>query len=387
MEFWNSVKDCLRASAPLLIVLRVVDGDERPAMPEVAALMNHAKEKIKLSFVTENKKTLLKNIIKIIEKRWVTQMDHPLYGAALYLNLGRLHSLIQANDDATVGQLRGCFLDMLGRMVEDEEIRSKIDAQSLDYEGLRGDAFSNKIAKQNLQNLNPLDWWRSYGGRAIELQRFARRIVSLCASSSGCERNWSTFEFMHTKKRNRLLHKQLNDIVFVSYNRKMKTRIQLRRARECDNGDNGNGLTWELVDEAIGASSSLRGCNLLRNASSKRARNGQSRLAKLEEDLGLANEEEEEEDPHDDVDLAVWEKKREFRSSKGVVWHMEEGNWKQEDHCYMGSRIGSKKRLLSVKILDLSSVMVMAMQVDTGVNGADKVNLDDDSASYTLDRY
>lgn len=41
-----------------------------------------------------------------------------------------------------------------------------------------------------------------------------------------------------------------------------------------------------------------------------------------------------------------------------------------------------------MKILDLSSVVVMAMQVDTGVNGADEVNLDDDdSASYTLDRY
>ncbi|XP_066323694.1 uncharacterized protein [Miscanthus floridulus] len=162
VEFWNSVEDCLRASTPLLIILRVVDGDERPAMPEVVALMNHAKEKIKLRFATENKKTLLKNVIKIIEKHWVTQMDHPLYGAALYLNPGRLHSLIQANDDAIVGLLRGCFLDVLGKMVEDEEIRSKIDAQSLDYEGLRGDAFSNKMAKQNLHNLNPLTCCFSY---------------------------------------------------------------------------------------------------------------------------------------------------------------------------------------------------------------------------------
>jgi hypothetical protein len=171
VEFWNSVEDYLRASAPLLIVLRVVDGDERPAMPEVAALMNHAKEKIKLNFATKNKKTLLKNIIKIIEKCWVTQMDHPLYRAALYLNPGRLHSLIQANDDAIVGQLRGCFLDVLERMVEDEEIRSKIDAQSLDYEGLREDAFSNKIAKQNLQNLNPRTHWRIQGAAAPPLVR------------------------------------------------------------------------------------------------------------------------------------------------------------------------------------------------------------------------
>ena len=55
-KFWNSVKDCLRASAPLLIVLRVVDGDEKPAMPEVQALMNHAKERIKLSFAIQTKK-------------------------------------------------------------------------------------------------------------------------------------------------------------------------------------------------------------------------------------------------------------------------------------------------------------------------------------------
>jgi hypothetical protein len=41
-----------------------------------------------------------------------------------------------------------------------------------------------------------VDWWRSYGGRAFELQRFAKRVVGLCASSSGCERNWSTFEFV-----------------------------------------------------------------------------------------------------------------------------------------------------------------------------------------------
>jgi hypothetical protein len=41
-----------------------------------------------------------------------------------------------------------------------------------------------------------VDWWHSYGGRAIELQRFARHVVSLCASSYGCEQNWSKFESM-----------------------------------------------------------------------------------------------------------------------------------------------------------------------------------------------
>ncbi|KAM0852120.1 hypothetical protein ACQ4PT_051984 [Festuca glaucescens] len=37
-------------------------------------------------------------------------------------------------------------------------------------------------------------WWGAYGGLAYELQYLAKHIVSLCASASGCERNWSAFQ-------------------------------------------------------------------------------------------------------------------------------------------------------------------------------------------------
>jgi hypothetical protein len=136
-------------------VLRVVDGDERPAMPEVQALMNHAKESIKKSFDIQSKKVVLKKIMDIIEGRWLKQMDHPLYGAALYLNPEKLHGYIKYDDDFTVEQLRGCFLDMLARMVEDDETQDKIDAQSRDYEFSRGNAFSNKMAIRNLESVSP----------------------------------------------------------------------------------------------------------------------------------------------------------------------------------------------------------------------------------------
>jgi hypothetical protein len=96
---------------------------------------------------------------------------------------------------------------------------------------------------------------------------------------------------MHTKRRNRLLHKRLNDLVFVSYNRKMQNRFQKRRETggtsydplvlddfDWDNewvhssvvhagrDDDEHNLTWEQVDEAIGASESLRGRNFPRQA-------------------------------------------------------------------------------------------------------------------------
>jgi len=43
-------------------------------------------------------------------------------------------------------------------------------------------------------------------------------------SSSGCERNWSTFALVHTKLRNRLSYDKLHKLVFVHYN--LKLRIQ-----------------------------------------------------------------------------------------------------------------------------------------------------------------
>jgi len=43
-----------------------------------------------MSFDVASKQPLLKKILDIIDKRLVNQMDHPLYGAALYLNPRKL---------------------------------------------------------------------------------------------------------------------------------------------------------------------------------------------------------------------------------------------------------------------------------------------------------
>jgi hypothetical protein len=47
-------------------------------------------------------------------------------------------------------------------------------------------------------------WWKHYGGKLLELQKLAVRVFSQTCSSSGCERNWSVFEKILSKKRNML---------------------------------------------------------------------------------------------------------------------------------------------------------------------------------------
>ncbi|CAN0843696.1 hypothetical protein LINGRAHAP2_LOCUS3996 [Linum grandiflorum] len=75
-----------------------------------------------------------------------------------------------------------------------------------------------------LDRKHPADWWSSFGDDVPELQRFSIRIPSLTCSASGCERNWSVFERVQSKKKNRLLQKKMNDIVYVMYNSKFLQR-------------------------------------------------------------------------------------------------------------------------------------------------------------------
>ena len=77
-------------------------------------------------------------------------------------------------------------------------------------------------------------WWEAFGGQCPQLQKFAIRILSQTCSASRCERNWSVFERIHTKKRNRLEQKRLNDLVFVQYNLRLRRNQLLNKRPDSD---------------------------------------------------------------------------------------------------------------------------------------------------------
>ncbi|XP_073225920.1 uncharacterized protein [Cicer arietinum] len=123
-----------------------------------------------------------------------------------------------------------------------------------------------------------------YQNHVPYLQVVAIKILSLTCNSSGCERNWSTFEQIHSKKTSTLEHQRLQDLVFVKYNQALKHRfdnkdltdlILLNNIDECyywlekelDENDvfaddlvlgeddlvlGEDDLTWELVGDAAG---------------------------------------------------------------------------------------------------------------------------------------
>ncbi|GMP82231.1 hypothetical protein CsSME_00036635 [Camellia sinensis var. sinensis] len=113
------------------------------------------------------------------------------------------------------------------RLVPSNETQDKVCAELTTYEKADG-LFGMALAIRQRTTRAPADWWSAYGSETPNLQTFAIKILSLTCSSSGCERNWSVFEHIHTKKRNRLAQKRLNDLVFVKYNRALRRRYNSR---------------------------------------------------------------------------------------------------------------------------------------------------------------
>ncbi|XP_035833408.1 uncharacterized protein LOC118482061 isoform X2 [Helianthus annuus] len=99
----------------------------------------------------------------------------------------------------------------------------KLSTQLREFRDRQGE-FSRPLALASVKSDPPDEWWRLFGGDVPELQSFAIRILSQTTSSSGCERNWSVFERIHTKRRNRLEYQRLNDLVYVHYNLLLQNR-------------------------------------------------------------------------------------------------------------------------------------------------------------------
>ncbi|XP_043714749.1 uncharacterized protein LOC122663111 [Telopea speciosissima] len=203
-------------------------------------------------------------------------------------------------------------------------------------------SFGRDMAIRQQTTINPITWWSTNGGHAFELSMLARCILGLCCSSSSCERNWSTFEFIHTKKRNRLEHSRLNDLVYVQYNSRLQERFQQRRELEGKNKKYdplilneldwssewmvtqpvedlvhpNDDLTWDDVGRAMGASieapilprrtqASTFGVDLIYSRRGHGRERGSSRRADVQDDSEPDEDEEEEEDDVNDDENVV----------------------------------------------------------------------------------
>ncbi|XP_059650757.1 uncharacterized protein LOC132296590 [Cornus florida] len=212
----TSIVYSLKVASPLVRVLKLVDGERRPPMGYIYEAMERAKEAIAKAFGENEEK--YKDIFKIIDTRWNIQLHRPLHAAGHFLNPQYFYSNPNIEqDEEVIGGLYQC----IERLVPTTEVQDKISLELSRY--TKADSlFGSSIAIRQRKSRAPADWWSAYGSTTPNLQKFAIKVLSLTCSASGCERNWSVFEHLHSKKRNRLTQCRLNDLVFIKYNRALK---------------------------------------------------------------------------------------------------------------------------------------------------------------------
>ncbi|CAH9116630.1 unnamed protein product [Cuscuta europaea] len=89
-----------------------------------------------------------------------------------------------------------------------------------------------RAAQNSYKTRSPVEWWDQFGDHIPELRAFAVKILGLTCSSSACEQNWSTFNQVHTKRRNRLSTIKLNSLVFIMFNKNLKFRKSRLQKKE-----------------------------------------------------------------------------------------------------------------------------------------------------------
>ncbi|AQL02955.1 hAT transposon superfamily protein [Zea mays] len=241
-----------------------------------------AKREVKEAF--GNVESRFKDVMAVIEKKMNGRLDSPLHLTAFLLNPHYSYANPSIFDEPKMNE---AFISCAEQFYyHDEDQQEQAANFELKKFQNREGPFSKKLAR-TFQNYdyNPASWWRLYGTETPALQKMATRILSLTSSSSGCERNWSGFEGIHTKKRNRLTTTRLNKLVYIQFNNRLMNKREKIKSKKIidvllssdtieaqgflqEGGDDcaqvvfrdgeedemeGTGIPWSVIGEAVGA--------------------------------------------------------------------------------------------------------------------------------------
>ncbi|KAL4554175.1 hypothetical protein LXL04_039712 [Taraxacum kok-saghyz] len=155
-----------------------------------------------------------------IGSKWEKQLHRHLHAAAYYLN----PRFRWSPDVSEHGEIKRGLFHVMDTLVKNNEEYMKIEDQLITYKDKKG-LFSYRGSLASYKTRPPVKWWEQYGDDTPEFKAFAVKVLGLTCSASACERNWSTYNQVHTKRRNRLNTQRMNDLVYIMYNKKLKQKF------------------------------------------------------------------------------------------------------------------------------------------------------------------
>ncbi|KAL4194988.1 hypothetical protein AMTRI_Chr05g62280 [Amborella trichopoda] len=122
-SFWSQIIIALVVAHLLVRVLRLVDGDAKPAMGYIHEAMTRARTEIK--DVLKDDENMRKAMLEI---KWDTQLHRHLHSAGYFLSPSLHYKHPSIESDRVIN---GGFLDVLERLVPDKDIHDEIQSHEL----------------------------------------------------------------------------------------------------------------------------------------------------------------------------------------------------------------------------------------------------------------
>ncbi|KAG2538826.1 hypothetical protein PVAP13_9NG418642 [Panicum virgatum] len=219
-EFWHGVLYTINSFEPLVDVLRKMAGGIL-SMGYIYGEIANTKTEIALRF--ENKEEQYLPIWKEIDFRLHDSLMTPLHLASYYLNPFFYYQ--NKDEIKKVEVFRDAIVECARKMYQDQPTQEKIVHQ-LDLYRTASQSFGTAHAISNQMTADPVSWWELHGCATKELSTMAIRLLRLTCGSLAYEESW--IEKLHKHKPRWIKHKQFEDSMFVTVNRRIQGKAQMK---------------------------------------------------------------------------------------------------------------------------------------------------------------
>ncbi|GBG77577.1 hypothetical protein CBR_g24024 [Chara braunii] len=219
--WWPELKKVVEVMEPLYVLLRRMDKDgTAPSnLVEYDRLMERMLAEIVLT--EEQRRMVLEKV-----RDCMKMMPQPVHALAFLLDQRRREPkwLLDRDNALVQNALRYLQRRIGGAWKSDAHVQILSDLREFHtkptgYNPRRKDKkMWDGDAVANSNTISPSEWWATHGGDVPELQAIAMKVMGMWSSATPAERNWSSMDLVHSKRRNRLNPSTLEKLVYIHWN-------------------------------------------------------------------------------------------------------------------------------------------------------------------------
>lgn len=284
--FWVRLKKLQGILKPIVKWITILKGDAARISQVLIALTEIE------GYINDNVKSLPiksseeKELISLFTKR----KDHvlkPIHLAAYLLDPCFNQSELEVNNVQHITAMQ--FIDnLISNHPQFQKHKETITLELTNYLG-RDDIWSVNFVWESAKKSDCITWWKGICNKT-KLKNLAVAILGLPPSTAATERSFSTYSFIHCKKRNRLTTERAGKLLYIAHNLKLldQTSSYFTKVKVKDIIEEGHfDLNKITNNDSLDGNSSLR---LAKQTKTQRQINHKSDSSSCSSDSDMAEE-------------------------------------------------------------------------------------------------